>query len=250
MTARPAQLAAARALVLMSRRATLATLDAEGAPYASLVEVLPLPGGDVVMLLSTLAEHTTNLTADARASLLITEPWPSDEPLERPRVTLMGDITRLAPDEAPRDAFIEAHPGAAMYVDFKDFAFYRLHVTRARYIAGFGRMGWQDEAAWSSAEPDLMWSAAPGVIAHMNDDHAHNLLDYAHALCALPWAERALMVGLDQHGFDMVVHGRDGDTPRREAVRYTFDAPITDPRHVRKIFVQLAHAARAAEGDA
>lgn len=244
MTTRPSQLAAARALVLMSRRATLATLDAGGAPYASLVEVLPLPEGDVVMLLSTLAEHTTNLTADARASMLVTEPWPSDEALERPRVTLQGRIARIEPSAAPRDAYLEAHPGAATYVDFRDFAFYRLHVEKARFIAGFGRMGWQDEAAWSGADPDPMWSVAPGVIAHMNDDHARNLLDYARALCGLSWAERAQLVGLDQHGFDLVVHGRDGDTPRREAARYTFDTPLTDTRLVRKVFVQLAQAAR------
>jgi hypothetical protein len=29
-----------------------------------------------------------------------------------------------------------------MYLEMADFAFFRLRTERARYIAGFGRMGW------------------------------------------------------------------------------------------------------------
>ncbi|MCP4423133.1 MAG: hypothetical protein GY803_01440 [Chloroflexi bacterium] len=31
---------------------------------------------------------------------------------------------------------------ARQYINFPDFQFYRLRVEKARYIAGFGQMGW------------------------------------------------------------------------------------------------------------
>ena len=40
------------------------------------------------------------------------------------------------------DLYLEKHPNARQYVNFPDFQFYRLEVEKARYIAGFGRMGW------------------------------------------------------------------------------------------------------------
>ena len=62
----------ARALVREARRGVLCSLIPEGGfPYGSLVEVLPLPDGDLVLFLSRLAEHQHNIEADGRASILI-----------------------------------------------------------------------------------------------------------------------------------------------------------------------------------
>jgi hypothetical protein len=37
-----------------------------------------------------------------------------------------------------RAIFLESHPYASLYVDFADFAFWRVFVTDAYYIGGFG----------------------------------------------------------------------------------------------------------------
>jgi putative heme iron utilization protein len=90
---------AERARTLVSRHGfgSLATLTVEpaGYPYASFT-TFALDAGAPVFLISRLAEHTRNLLADARASLLVHETGQAD-PLANGRVTLVGRCERLQP---------------------------------------------------------------------------------------------------------------------------------------------------------
>lgn len=137
-----------------ARTATLCTLarDPEGYPYGSLVVVAADADGRPLFLLSKLAEHTGNLLSRPEASVLFVEPAEADpEPLAAHRVTLLGPCRRIedaAEIDAARARFLEAHPSAAAYVTFADFAFYRLEPTALRYVGGFGRMSWVDPAAY------------------------------------------------------------------------------------------------------
>lgn len=138
----PLALAAAD-LVQAARYGILSTLITEdGYPYGSLVEVLPLPDGDVVLFLSQLAEHRRFLTADLRASVVIAPHIHDPRAMAQPRVTLIGRAGPVEDRAAYAEAYIRLHPMAASYINFPDFAFFRLHVERVRYIAGFGQMGW------------------------------------------------------------------------------------------------------------
>ncbi|HEY1959125.1 MAG TPA: pyridoxamine 5'-phosphate oxidase family protein [Polyangiaceae bacterium] len=141
----------ARALVAKARRACLATLDASGAPYASLVLVADDGAGNALLLLSDLAEHTKNSKRDPRASLLVEPSEPQPEPLAAARVTLVGTIARIE-DESARAKFLATHPSAATYAAFEDFAMYRLTVDRAHLVAGFGKIEWLDSATYSATE--------------------------------------------------------------------------------------------------
>ncbi len=133
----------ARALVREARRGVLCSLIPEGGfPYGSLVEVLPLPDGDLVLFLSRLAEHQHNIEADGRASILIAPHFADEDAMAKPRVTLVGRLEPVDDRASVANAYVERHPGAAGYINFPDFQFYRLRVERARYIAGFGQMGW------------------------------------------------------------------------------------------------------------
>ncbi len=136
----------ARALITSSTYGTLSTLEADtGHPYGSLVALVASPQGEVAMLLSTLAEHTTNLTAHPSASILLrAQPAPDQTPLQAGRVTLVGDVAKLDDPGPWRERFLTAHPDASGYVGFSDFSFYLLTPSRLRFIAGFGRMGWMD----------------------------------------------------------------------------------------------------------
>src|SRR5262249_2374066 len=124
----------------------LSTLTKEGHPFGSLVAYA---GAQPVLLLSELAEHTQNLRADARASLLVTEA--GESPLAIGRVTLLGRC-RLAPRAEVEARYLAVHPDAAGYLAVRDFPFGRLDVESGRWVGGFGRMGWLGGDDWRSAE--------------------------------------------------------------------------------------------------
>ncbi len=143
----------ARALVQQARRGVLCSLIPEdGFPYGSLVEVLPLPDGDLVIFLSRLAEHQHFIEADARASILIAPHIADEHAMAKPRVTLVGQIEPVEDRASVATAYVELHPDAASYIDFPDFQFYRLRTERVRYIAGFGQMGWINGEAYHGAQ--------------------------------------------------------------------------------------------------
>jgi heme iron utilization protein len=233
----------ARTLVASLSTGTLCTLaiDPAGYPYGSFVTVA-FDAGNPVFLISSLAEHTRNLARDPRASLLVAETGASD-PLANGRVTLLGPCTRVGIDDtSARTAFLAAHPNAAYYADFRDFAFWRLQVESVRYIGGYGRMSWVDRAEWHAAEPDPLASAAGGIIAHMNQDHADALVLYGRAFSRATGLAAASMTAIDRYGFEMSVQTPDGPRP----VRVAFPAPVGTPAEARAALIAMVREAREA----
>ncbi len=130
---------AAKKLLREGRSGALATLMAgSGDPYCSLVNVATAPDGAPLLLLSKLALHTKNILADPRASLMLDERKDGD-PLEGARVMLMGTLA-ATDDAGARTAYLRRHPEAEMFAGFADFAFYRMAISRAHLVAGFGRI--------------------------------------------------------------------------------------------------------------
>jgi putative heme iron utilization protein len=132
----------ARALMGETNVATLATLTADGDPWASLVTFGLLDDGTPVLWVSLLAEHGRNLAADPRASLAVAHVVPGGDPLATGRVTLLGRAERPegAEAEAAGAAYRAAVPGAVTSADFHDFSLWVLRVRRARWVGGYGRM--------------------------------------------------------------------------------------------------------------
>lgn len=131
-----------RALLKNEGEASLATLDGEGFPFASLVTFAMDDDQRPLLLLSGLAQHTTNLDADTRASLLIGK---SDMPdtQTRSRATLVGHITPLEDATAiaaARTHFLERHASAKTYIDFKDFRLFAMTIDHVHVVEGFGRI--------------------------------------------------------------------------------------------------------------
>ncbi|MDQ3031990.1 MAG: DUF2470 domain-containing protein [Myxococcota bacterium] len=246
MSARaPSHAERCRTLVAGVRSGTLATIarDPEGFPYGSLVTVAIDAAGRPLMLFSRLAEHTQNLDGRADASMLLTEPLERHaQPLAVGRVTLLGHCRVVpAPELAEvRATFLAAQPDASYYVDFSDFAFYRLDPIALRYVGGFGRMSWVTADEYRAAEPDPLAPAAAGILTHMNDDHADAVLAYARVLASLPSATAATMTAVDRYGFELAATTPDGP----KAARIAFDAPATTSDEVRKAMVALVKRAR------
>ncbi len=230
---------AARRLLRTVRSGALATLTPEGAPYASLVSVASLADGSPVLPLSTLAIHTQHLLADPRCSLLLDSAGQGD-PLTHPRLTLTARaVTASAEDRgAWRARFLRRHPKAEIYVDFGDFAFWRLEIAGARMIGGFGRI---DGLGAGDLLTDL--SGAEGLTAsesraidHMNADHRDALGLYATRLCGAPegaWR----MVGLDPDGIDLACADR--------TLRLAFPERITDSAALRRQLERWVEDAKA-----
>ena len=177
--------------------------------------------------------------------MLLTEPLGGhDEPLALGRVTVLGLCARVPAAEvaAVREEFLRQQPGAAYYVDFKDFAFYRLEPGALRYVGGFGRMSWVSAEDYRAAEPDPLASAAAGILRHMNDDHASAVLAYARALAGIADASGATMTAVDRYGFEIAAATPEG--PR--AARLEFDAPVATADDVRRVLVAMVKRARAA----
>lgn len=233
----------ARTLVAATNQATLATLTAEGDPWASLVAYGTLADGSPVLCVSHLAEHGRNLDADPRASLAVAQPDTPADPLASARVTLAGIARR--PDGAERDVARAAHlagvPSARWYLDYSDFSLWVLDVHRVRWVGGYGRMDSADAASYAAAVPDPVAVVAPGAVAHLNDDHADALLDMARALGGYPDATAATCTAADRFGLDLSV-----DTPRGRAVaRVGFAEPVAAADGLRGATVELARRARA-----
>lgn len=122
-----------------------------GFPFVSAVPFLArLQGaayGDMIFLLSDLAEHSKNLRANAAASLLLIAPEAArDSDVEAgERASWVGQCHVIADDAADRAeieaAWLARHPAAAQYLQL-DFRFYRLRPERIRVIGGFGQASW------------------------------------------------------------------------------------------------------------
>jgi putative heme iron utilization protein len=235
----------ARTLVVRISTGTLCTLalEPEGYPYGSFVTVA-FDEGNPVFLISGLAEHTKNLERDPRASLLVAESG-ADDPLANGRVTMLGPCTRVeGGGGSARDAFLAAHPNAAYYADFRDFAFWKLHVNAIRYIGGYGRMSWISQADWNNAEADPLAPYAAAAISHMNADHADAMVLYCKAFSKATDVTSATMTGVDRYGFDMSATTPKGPRP----VRVAFARPVSTPEQVRAALVAMAKDARSRLG--
>jgi heme iron utilization protein len=195
---------AARRVLRLAVTGALATLDKDGGPFSSLVNVATTYAGEPILLLSKLAVHTRNLDRDARASILLVAPGgEAGDPLAGPRLTVTGKITS-DPDPACRRRFLARHEEASLYADFDDFSFYRLRLRSAHLVAGFGRIVdlAPEELLVDCSDCKKMIEAEPGAVAHMNEDHASALVLYATRLCGLPEAEW-IATGCDPDGIDL-----------------------------------------------
>src|SRR3979409_2394580 len=132
----------ARSLLRRSRQGALATLmPGSGDPYCSLVNVASHCDGSPILLISRLALHTRNILADPRVSLML-DARAEGDPLEGARIMLAGRAEQAVGDQvgAPGRRYLNAHPSAEAFVDFKDFSFFKIWPKGAHLVAGFGRI--------------------------------------------------------------------------------------------------------------
>jgi heme oxygenase (biliverdin-IX-beta and delta-forming) len=233
----------ARTLAHLGRTGTLATLSRKhpGHPFASVMPYALDDSGRPLFLISTMAMHTHNLQSDPRASLLVTQPDWSGDPLAAGRLTLMGEAHRLdgAATAAARAAYLARHERAGYWVDFDDFGFWRLDVLDVYFVGGFAAMDWVTAADYTASAPDPLADVGSGIVAHMNGDHADALIAYARHFAGED-ADEATMVSVDRLGFKLRL--RQGQ--RLSGVRIAFPREVTTAAESRAVLIDMLRQAR------
>jgi putative heme iron utilization protein len=188
-----------------------------------------------------MAMHTQNILGDCRSSLLVTQPDVSGDPLAAARVTLMGNTAKVPESTLNhvRDLYLARYENARYWVDFKDFAFYRMEIVDIYYVGGFGVMGWVGADEYVLAESDPLADSASEIMQHMNADHADALLLLARRSAGVEVGEAA-MTSVDRLGF----HLRLKTGTRVHGTRIPFTREVRSTEDTRTVLIEMVQQAR------
>jgi putative heme iron utilization protein len=227
----------ARTLVYLGRIGSLSTplREQPGFPFGSVIPYGLDDHGRPIFLIAT------NLQADRRASLLVTQPDTDGDPLGTSTVTLLGNV-RLVPDREVAEAralYLDRYAQSESWVDFNGFSFYHMDIADVHYVGGFGMKGWISVSEYDRAKPDPLADAAADIMRHMNADHGGALILIARAFAGIE-AQKATMTSVDRLGFRVRLKTSDGTL----GARIAFLHEVTNPADTRKVLVEMTQRAR------
>lgn len=227
-----------RTLASLVSIGTLSTMSRRhpGFPFGSLMPFALDSAGRPIFLISSMAMHTQNLSADARCSLFVAQPSPDGDPLGSARATLIGEALPVPAGDLAvvREVYEARHPNSRYWVDFPDFSFYRMQPVGLYYVGGFGVMGWVDGSDYEGASPDPLAAAAPGILAHMNADHVDSMILLARAHAGLD-ATEAAMTSIDRLGFTLRLKTAEGI----KGTRINFPCEVRTPQETRQVLLEM-----------
>jgi heme iron utilization protein len=233
----------ARTLVYLGRIGSLSTVSRKqpGFPFGSVMPYGLDTRGRPIFLISTMAMHTQNLQGDPRASLLVTQPDASGDPLGASRVTLVGNAHTIPQPEVAdaRQLYLDRYANSKYWVDFEDFSFYRMDVIDVYYVGGFGVMGWVAATDYNQAQPDPLADSAAAIIEHMNADHKDALILLAGTLARME-SQEAAMISVDRLGFHVRLKTQDG----MKGTRIAFLREVRTHTEARRVLVEMVQQAR------
>ncbi len=225
----------ARQMLRAHRYGALCTLSAkfDGHPFGSITPYLVDHDGSLLILISTLAEHTKNILRDSRVSL-ITHDQNDSSIQTQGRVTLVGTAQLVADKDQAGARYLRYFPEAQGYFAMHDFSFYRILPQALRYIGGFGKIHWITADSYLVPPYPLIEQEAD-VIAHMNADHCDSMRRYCQHLHQVE-ALDVEMLGIDCDGFDV----RADD----KILRFYFAQTVLDAQQARIALVEMSKKTR------
>ena len=131
--------------LLTARRILSLGVLVDGAPLVGLLPFVARPDfSGLLVHASGLARHTKGLLPGAPFAVLIhAEDTPDTDPLQVPRVSLEGEVQKLAPGStahaSARSLYVARFPGSEPTFGLGDFALYELRIRRGRLVGGFAR---------------------------------------------------------------------------------------------------------------
>jgi len=194
-------------------------IPGSGAPLTTAVGCASDFDGAPLFLFSSLAQHTRNLAADPRASVLLASQPDRGDPLNHPRISLGGPILPHSHAQA-RLRYLQRNPKAKLYAPFQDFAIFRMRVETVHYNGGFGRADALAPADILAPDGDAsaLIEAEDTLLAEIN---ARDVLAPTNDVSGRAW--RA--IGLDAEGLDL--------SAGAATARLDFETPAFDPHNWR-----------------
>lgn len=213
----------ARQLLRAHRYGALCTLSKkfDGHPFGSITPYLVDHDGSLLILISTLAEHTKNIQHDPRVSL-ITHNQESPHIQTQGRITVLGSATLESNRAGAGEHYLRYFPEAQSYFSMHDFSFYRIVPTAIRYIGGFGNIHWVKPDQYNVANYPLV-AQEKDFLAEINSLHESEIRRKT-AQTEL----KAELIGIDCDGFDI----RFGE----QLMRVQSGEAILDARQARLAF--------------
>ena len=234
-------------MIRAERNGALCTLSRkmEGWPFGSITPYALTDNADPLIMISEIAEHTRNLKADARASLLVQDSSALNDPQAGARATLVG-YAMPVPEPLLEDArrrYLELFPASSGYFAAHDFSLYQIKISDVRFIGGFGEIYWMSagELVEGKSESGLNPLARHEAMIcdHMNADHKEALALYASVFAGIE-AESARMIHIDPRGFDLAAI-REG---HHIHARINFERSVNTSEEVRAAMVEMVKRAR------
>src|SRR5208283_3633438 len=233
----------ARTLMYLGRIGSLSTLSRKqpGFPFGSVMPYGLDEQGRPIFLISTMAMHTQNLKADARASLLVIQDDAGADPLGASRVTLIGNVMPIPESQVAeaRKLYLARYANSRYWVDFEDFSFYRMDVVDVYYVGGFGVMGWVSASEYDRSQSDPLADSMAEIIQHMNADHKDALVLLAKEVAHID-SQEATMTAVDRLGFHVRLNTQGG----MRGARIAFLREVSNSAETRKVLVEMVHQAR------
>lgn len=192
-----------RRMLRAHRYGALSTLSKkfDGFPFGSITPYLVDHDGSLLILISTLAEHTRNIEHDPRVSL-ITHDQRDPRIQTQGRVTVVGNA-HLVPDKEQVGArYLRHFPEAHTYFAMHDFSFYRIQPIAIRHIAGFGRIHWVNMENYASPLPDQFARQEEHQLAAINAQHQYQLRQLLQQRHGIDTAD-VQAIGMDCDGLDV-----------------------------------------------
>lgn len=214
----------------------------DGYPFGSVTPFVLNHQGMPVILISSIAEHTKNIVKDSHVSLMVLNDEADVQ--ANARLTLLAKAEQTDKNnDLMKARYLRYFPQAESYFSAHDFTFYTLYITQARYIAGFGKMGWVEAVDLQIPTYPLMIEE-PEILAHMNQDHVENLTAYCAHYHQVT-AASVEMIGIDSLGFDVRVWQSTNKTDESTTLRFAFEETVTTAQEARVALVQMAKICRS-----
>jgi putative heme iron utilization protein len=159
----------ARLMLRAHRYGALATVSQkfDGYPYCSITPYLVDHDGSLLILISTLAEHTKNIRHDPRVSL-ITHDQRDPHIQTQGRVTVLGNAEPEPKRAQAGLRYLRYFPEAQTYLAMHDFFFFRIRPVAVRYIGGFGKIHWINMENYTAVHAESFANREEDLLAEMN----------------------------------------------------------------------------------
>ena len=211
----------------------------EGYPFGSFITYVSDKNRTLLMYTSDIAQHTKNLKTNSKACVTLFKLDTEYDKQNSSRLTLMGDLKDVPVDDLDecQERFIKFLPESKKYSSMHDFKFYKLEISRIRWIGGFGDIAWLNPKNWQDDLP--RWAKNEKMmIDHMNDDHANVLQSALHAQHGIK-DKKVNMIALSIDGYYV--------ESKEDIYFISFEAPVFKPLDYRKVLVKQAKDYRSFE---